>query len=256
MRTRVNVVMHGILVAVASLPAFGTAAAALQCESRTSTRAEVTVYSTAPQFSTAHGWELGTVIATLPPGSPVRVCESRQIGFLDKKEWRRILFDNSGKDVEGWIYGVGTLVSARRASGSLLASLFAPSVAYAQEPGSVADTALPDAGGLWLYYACAFLAICLGMAAKSAFDWLEQGGKLVVHDYLIRTIPPLLVSPMVFLSLSQLAEVRFDSGHSLIVVLCTAFQSGFFWQTVLVRSSTRTESAPALMPVTTSAAVP
>ena len=102
------------------------------------------------------------------------------------------------------------------------------------------------------------MAICLGMAAKSAFDRLQQGGELMVCDYLIRTLPALLVSPMVFLSLSQFADVRFDqNGHSFILALCTAFQSGFFWQTVLVRSTAAsTQSAPGLVRVAPSAAVP
>jgi len=95
------------------------------------------------------------------------------------------------------------------------------------------------------------------MAAKSAFDWLQQGGNLVAHDYLLRTLPSLLVSPMVFLSLSQFANVQFDQvGHGFIVSLCTAFQSGVFWQTVLVRSaSTTAHPAPGFLPASSSTAV-
>ncbi len=253
MTARTNLVTRAILFAIAGLPAFRTVAAAVQCESRSSTKVEVPVYSVVPQFSTARGWELGAVIATLPPGASVRICETRQVGFPgDKKEWRRIVFDRAGSETEGWIYGVGTLVSARRTGASTLASFFGPSIAYAQGPEKKAvETGLPGERGPWLFYAWAFLAICLGMAAKSTFDWLQQGGELMVGDYLIRTIPALLVSPMVFLSLSQFADVQFDpDGHSFIVALCTAFQSGFFWQTVLVRATAAsTQPAQRLVPV-------
>ena len=75
MRTRTILVTRAILFATAGLPAFRNVAAAIQCESRTSTKAEVPVYSAVPQFSTARGWELGPVIATLPPGARI-ICLS------------------------------------------------------------------------------------------------------------------------------------------------------------------------------------
>jgi hypothetical protein len=220
----------------------------------------VSVHSALPQFSTASGWELGPVIATLSRGTPVQVCETRSVGFPgDKKVWLLIRFEQAGRSSEGWIYGERTLASAGRVRGAILASFFLPAVAYAEDTAEDTGTeaGLPGTSSLWLFYGWAFLAICLGMAAKSAFDWLQQGGNLVPHDYLVRTLPPLLVSPMVFLSLSQLGNIQFGpDGHGFLVSLCTAFQSGFFWQTVLVRSTPATErSTSGLMPVSPTAAV-
>jgi hypothetical protein len=47
------------------------------------------------------------------------------------------------------------------------------------------------------------------------------------------TMVPLLVSPMVFLGFMQSASLKISGNGGFIVLLCLAFQSGFFWQTVL-----------------------
>jgi hypothetical protein len=223
----------------------------------------VSVHSTPPQFSTASGWELGPTIAKLPLGTTIHVCDSREIGFPGShKVWLLIHFDLPGQTLDGWIYGEGTLLSAGSGRPRIhagLLSFFTPELAYAEAPESAAapDEGLPGTPSRWPYYAWAFSAICLGMMAKSAFDWIQQAGGIVARDLLLRSVPALLVSPMVFLSLSQLANVQFAAdGQAFIVSLCTAFQSGFFWQTVLVRTASQgAQSTVGLVPAARSTAV-
>lgn len=258
MRTRVRVLAALAVFTAAGLRGAGSLAAQAQCDRPNTTRVQLTVHSAPPQFSTTHGWALGPEIATLAPGATVRVCEAMSVGFPgDKKDWVRIQFTAGGNSSEGWIYAERTLISAVVGLGRTGTPLFGPAVAYAQGPEGPADNGLPSQPGPWLFYGWAFLAICLGMAAKCTFDWLQQGRTFVMQDYLLRILPPLLVSPMVFLSLSQLADVQFDAeGHGFMVSLCTAFQSGFFWQTVLAPAKAPApqpdhdkRSGPALVPV-------
>jgi hypothetical protein len=262
MRTRQDL-LTAIVLTSTVLAAPGRAVAGVQCGQTKSTRVEVSVHSTPPQFSTASGWALGPTIAKLPLGATLQVCDSSEIGFPGgRKVWLRIEFDLSGQPSEGWIYGVGTLLSAgpvRPPVHAGLLSFFTPEVAYAQGPesGVAPDDGLPGTPSRWPFYAWAFSAICLGMMAKSAFDWVQQAGGIVARDLLLRSVPALLVSPMVFLSLSQLANVQFAAdGQAFIVSLCTAFQSGFFWQTVLVRTASQgAQSTVGLVPAVRATAV-
>lgn len=256
MRTRKHLLVNAIVFAVVALPVFGSVAAS-QCDVK-QTRAAVPVYATPPEFSTASGWVLGPrreALPTLLAGATVRVCESRSIGFLGwSRVWLRIRIElPSGESTEGWIYGDGAGIATRRTGASTYAALFGPAVAYAQATEAsltAPDSGLPD-GGIPLFRLWAFIGICFGMAAKGAFDRLQIGSDFVVHDYLLQTIPALLVSPIVFLGLTSLGEVHLAATPS-IVTFCVAFQSGFFWQTVLARapSPTAHRTSPSLIAAT------
>jgi len=82
-----------------------------------------------------------------------------------------------------------------------------------------------------------FVAVCVGMAAKGLFDWLEEPG-FAAAEYRRKTLRALLVSPIVFLGFTSLGNFDFGSAPlgTLLIYLCMAFQNGFFWQTVLVKA--------------------
>ncbi len=227
---------------IAALAAAGpgllaNASAEAQCSPAKRTSVTVPVYDTPPEFSTANGWFFGPQKLSLAAGVPIQVCASRGVGFLGgQKLWLYIHFAPQNGVSDGWIFGEGTVATTRRGGRSSLGALLGPAAAYAQGPGVAPEPqGLPADGTDLLSLFWAVIGILLGMAAKGAFDSLQAGGHLVVRDYLLRTTPALLISPMVFLSLAKISDIHLADAHGLIVAFCVAFQSGFFWQTVLVR---------------------
>src|SRR5262245_26401013 len=193
------------LVAVIGVSLCGSAAAAqAQCEAARHTVVAVPVYDRPPEFSTANGWVLGQVNATLPAGATIQVCERRRIGFvIGAKTWLFIRTD--GGSAAGWISAEA--VASTRTTSPTLAAWFGPTNLYAQTPGVSAGEPLGLPGvGRWLFQVWAFFGILLGMAAKTLFDPLQRGSVLVPRDCLIRAVPALLVSPMVFLTLTSLGD--------------------------------------------------
>jgi hypothetical protein len=90
-----------------------------------------------------------------------------------------------------------------------------------------------DDSALRVFYAMSFIAILIGMAAKTLVDVFESSGPMQRGQIVRETMVPLLVSPMVFLGFMQSASLKISGNGGFIVLLCLAFQSGFFWQTVL-----------------------
>ena len=190
------------------------------------------VHADVPKFSTAQGWVSGQVMARLPKGTPILICEERRVGFIGgQKLWLRIQF---GQGQEGWTFGEGTVTSALGGQGLLprAVSFLWPQEAYAQETPGVPPDTNPVA---WQFYVLVFGGVCLGMAAKALFDLLEHG-RLSLRLYGRKTLSSLLVAPMVLQGILQYGDLGIQGSTGLFAFLGMAFQNGFFWQTVLVKA--------------------
>lgn len=76
-----------------------------------------------------------------------------------------------------------------------------------------------------------FFCMIAGMAAKYFYDTIGSGNKLVFKKW--QLFKPMLISPIVFGTIYRST----DTSTSVILLLIFAFQNGFFWQTVLNKST-------------------
>ena len=81
----------------------------------------------------------------------------------------------------------------------------------------------PQAKNAW-YLLLVYLAMILGMVAKTFFDHFTKNLDLHLGNFLI----PLLVSPLVYGVVFNAAKSAADT----VTILIFGFQNGFFWQTV------------------------
>ncbi len=217
-----------------------SAAAAVPPSDSIKTTVALPVYNEPPRFLTGRGWVLGSQVATIPGQATVRVFERRSIGFfLWSTPWLRVRYDGPTGVVQGWVYG-GTVAVSGVGKNPLawLAALALPTPAFAEPapPAPRAAGGTPAAGqgtpASWPPYAMMFVAVCAGMAAKGLFDGFRAA------EYRRKTLRALLVSPMVLLAFSSLGDFDFGSAplRTLLIYLGMAFQNGFFWQTVLVKT--------------------
>ncbi len=86
-----------------------------------------------------------------------------------------------------------------------------------------------------------YFAMLLGMSAKFLYDGIVATGsnrrkklRLLKREL----FKPMLVSPMVFISIYGVA----DEKTSTVLLFLFSFQNGFFWQTVLNKSTPPTSS--------------
>jgi hypothetical protein len=226
----------GTSSAIAVIAAIGlliaTVSTALgQCAQSGRTRTETPVYDSKPVFSTGQGWRMGSVVTTLPPNTPVMICEITEVGVLfDKKSWALIQFDGQRT---GWaFFGHIDLTSSGMvptAPTGLVSAAYA--AAELPEPGN----GLPSSG-LFLLYLLMFFFVLSGMFGKVVFDEINNSQAFSLRNCLgVRNwLKAVIVAPIVFLTFLNTADVSATSGElGLLIMACLAFQNGFFWQTVL-----------------------
>jgi hypothetical protein len=188
-------------------------------------RNQLRVIDNPPIYSTSRGWQQGRVIATLPPGTTIYTCETKDVGFFSATErWVKIWW--SGRT--GWVHGANIDAAAR--AGRVIETSFVRA-AFAQEgaeppspPGPPLNTG-------------SFVAMLLGMLAKLIFEYSRSPFPLQPGLLLRQLLPPLVVSPIVFLGLINYIGIVLPSNGSLLMVYLFAFQNGFFWQDILAKVS-------------------
>ncbi len=78
------------------------------------------------------------------------------------------------------------------------------------------------------------------MLAKTILDIVRLAYPIGVRVLARQLIPPLLLSPVVFLGFVRSADFELNGDGSMLVVFLFAFQSGFFWQDVLAKAPAAT----------------
>ena len=228
-------------------------ASAQTCKEKAKATTDVPMYDRPPFFSTGTGWNYGQQVGIVRQGVAVYICRTTTVsfGFLSQ-QWHQIAYwDRQWR--YAWVpIGSIELVSRNDLSpsiGRLLQYILGVSeaVADAEPPpqGSLpppppsAESSLgagppPDAGAaLWLFYLVLFVAMIVGMIAKTVANVIQAERSATWKWYLRQGCIPLLVSPVVFLAFMQTADFASDGGtRSFVVLLLLAFQNGFFWQTV------------------------
>ncbi len=193
------------------------------CSQKLTTHSEIEVMDRPPLYSTQAGWQAGHRVASIPSGTTVFVCETKDVGFfLSKQRWLRIWRP------AGWIYEPSI-------SGATERNPFAVSLverAFAQGTPAIPPLVDPLTVG-------SFLAMVLGMCAKNTFDYFKKPFRLEFNSILRQFIPPLLVSPVLFLGLIKNVSIELSGDGSLLMIFLFAFQNGFFWQDVLSRAPGR-----------------
>jgi hypothetical protein len=205
------------------------------CDEHRTTIGNVNVYEDVPQFSTGRGWQLAPQIATLAPNEVVRVCKKKNVGFPASQTWLWIRFESDGEERQGWVrekllQDAGALDSGDTGARSVLPVAMLTSAA-ASSDDDAASLGPPSTAPL---AALLFVFMLLGMIAKGLFDQLNGEG-FQRKPFLRGMGISLLVSPMIFLALSKVADfsIGATSGSTgFIVYLFTGFQNGFCWQTL------------------------
>jgi hypothetical protein len=209
----------------------GGTARAEGCDERRTTTGTVNVYEDVPQFSTGKGWHLAPLIATLAPNAVVRVCGKKNVGFPTSQTWLWIRFESEGEERHGWarekvLQSAGAFDSGHSGAPPALAAAILTSADASSN--DAASLGRPSLVGLL------FVFMLLGMAAKGLFDQLNGEG-FQRKPFLRGMTISLLVSPMIFLALSKVADFSLVTGSgssAFVVYLFTGFQNGFCWQTL------------------------
>lgn len=246
------------LTAGAILLVLSSVADAQKCDQRGVVASATDVYERVPQFVTGRGWQ-GNRIASLPPSTQVYVCAERSADFgLSSKVWLQIAFKNSRGGKGEWAYGwilKEAVTAARIEPGySLFRVAFAddapaggrkvewdlgappPAPPAADSGQGVQGGGSTSLGDLTVLYAPLFIAMLLGMVAKTAVDCLDSANrKGALIEHIRNGSIAILVSPIVFLGFLQAGEFG-ASTQAFLVLWLLAFQNGFFWQTVLKRN--------------------
>lgn len=241
------------------------AATAQDCNVKAIVQRETPVFGQpASEFNTATGWVYKSPVAALALNVTVFICQERTVWFgVISQDWYNIAFWNNGQWQHGWV----VKQNLRRAAADQQSMSFAwiieqslsISSAHAQPPvisespppnadsaprppgsktlGSLSNT---EDSALASFYSVLFLCMVLGMLGKVVFDMLTDPGKF---DWKARSrsgVLPLILSPIVFLSIMKAADTTSSATlSSFIAVACTAFQNGFFWHTIFDRSGGR-----------------
>lgn len=225
---RIKIIMFFLALSVIII---STKAAQAECDRQVVIKFPVNVYENMPQYSTGKGWVLAKTIGTLPKGTTIWICKEQSVGLLlSQKRWLQIKFIKDGKEHFGWIPEEGLKVSSGIHTDSIKLALIG--MAYAQEKVDIPEAGVPSSQPIYLII---FIAICFGMVAKGLFDRLEYRA-FSFRAYMKKTIRAILVSPIVFMSMASAGDFPIQSTGSLLIFLCMAFQNGFFWQTVLVKT--------------------
>ncbi|MFZ1985242.1 MAG: hypothetical protein WAU91_12570 [Desulfatitalea sp.] len=221
-----------IAIAAVALLAATDWEAFAQCSQRGQTVVETIVYDRKPVFYTGKGWQMGGPVATLPPDTPVTICEEAEIGVLfDKKKWYRIQF---GAQASGWAFS-GHIRTSGGSSGAVSAPWSLLSAAHASDVSLPLEDGLPSNTKFYLYLTM-FLVTVIGMFGKAAFDEINSSEAFSLKKCLNgkNCIKAIIVAPIVFLTFLKTADFSSASGEAgFLIAVCLAFQNGFFWQTVL-----------------------
>jgi hypothetical protein len=165
--------------------------------------------------------------------------EERAVGFSGpKQKWLRVKWDS----IEGWVYGQNVGESQSKQFGPF-PGIFVSTANAQPLGGQPPPNPPPGAPPLNLY---SFIAMVLGIIAKNFYDVFGKGQDwaLTPKGFLIRLIPPLMISPVIFLFFIRVADFQVKESSGFIVLYLFAFQNGFFWQDLLARGGPQTKAAP------------
>jgi hypothetical protein len=218
-----------LVLALACLPSLTRA----QCSLVAHTAAETTVHAGVPTLSTRAGWRPGEIIATLPHGAEVHVCQARKVGQfgIGMRDWLRIQFDGG---ISGWVYlGTTDMVAARSANRSF--ALIPEAIARDRPGTSRTDDGLPWYGRGWVLMLSVGFVV-LGIATRQVFD---ANGPVPLRDRLRLDAcrRALIAGPLAIVTVLLIGDFTLNSEMATLVCLLIAFQSGFFWQALLGRPS-------------------
>ncbi len=248
------------VVVMVLLPGEPKSAEAQACTRKARAVRTTPLYAQAPRFITGRGLVYGSQVATLPQGVLVYICDQTTVGFgFSSRIWYRagywvnkawgyawVLADDV--KMEGALqflnprWGVFIASAAAGSPPALTAQPAAPpgaASATAPPPGATPPDELPgaapkrDESALVELYVYGFVLLVAGMVAKTLFDFLEKPEPVRLRRLARQAIIPLLVSPMVFLGFMQSASLTVENRAGFVVLLLLAFQSGFFWHTVI-----------------------
>jgi hypothetical protein len=224
-----------------------TAIAQNTCEKPGTLIRETALYDHPPQFRTGGGWQYGKKLATVKAGEKIWICEEKAIGFaFSTQHWLQIGYRKGNSWFYGWVYGADVKFNTafgaphdREPAFSFFASVYAqePPVESAPAPRPPLQP-IPDSPPaplvLWptALDLFTFLAMVVGMAAKSVVDLLDSWSTAELRAEIRKAIIPLFVSPIVYLSLIKSADFNITSNREFLTLMFLAFQNGFFWQTV------------------------
>lgn len=113
-----------------------------------------------------------------------------------------------------------------------------PPILPPPKPGNGSTDSPPETANLGdqaVLYGPLFIAMLLGMLAKALFDMLDDS-KPSWRSHLRHGAMAIVISPIVFLGFITAGQFN-SSSQTFLVLALFAFQNGFFWQTVLKRSS-------------------
>lgn len=244
---------------------------AQQCKDRGVITSDAHVYQHPPRYVTGVGWQ-GNRTGFLTPGTQIYICTERRLDFgLFKKIWSQIAYRESNNWRYGWILKDNWKVWSgmnRRPGNSVLIGHVLIAMAYADDspatktvdanwtipidppPQKDGETVSAEGnigaiawGDLVMLYAPFFVAMLIGMIAKTIVDYLDGWDKATLWMHLRNGVTSVLVSPIVFLGFLTAGQFS-TSKQTFIVLLLLAFQNGFFWQTVLKKESRAQPSAP------------
>ena len=219
-----------LVLALACLPALSRA----QCGLVAHTRVQASVHNSVPNLSTRSGWRPGDVIATLPPGADLRVCQTRKVGQfgIGTRTWLRIQFDGG---ISGWIFlGATDLASTRIATRGF--SLIPEAIARERTDGSNSDDGLPWYGRGWILMLSVGFVV-LGIATRQAVD---MKGAVPLHRRLRLWDAgrrALMAGPLAIVMVLLIGDFTLNGEAATLACLLIAFQSGYFWQVLLGRPS-------------------
>ncbi len=210
-----------LVLVLAGLPSMARA----QCGLVAHTVVETPIHSGVPTLSTRAGWRLGEVIASLPVGSEIHVCQTRKVGQfgIGTRTWLRVQFDGG---ISGWAYLGATDMSPPRTAFGF--SLISQAMAADPAMSNRAD-GLPWHGGGWILMLSAAFVV-LGIATRQAFE----GKRHRLHVESCKRA--LTVGPLAIVIVLLIGDFTLNSEMATLVCLLIAFQSGFFWQVLLGRS--------------------
>jgi hypothetical protein len=228
------------------------------CNKKGIVNKDTKIYDKAPEVITGRGLVYGKEVGALKNGITIYICQEVTIGFgFSTQLWYHIAYWNnewsfawvSADDIRiastqilPWIEYKFALISqawAETSSETRLSSQVTPT----SPPPEQAPPSLPhtgdsgtevSSGPLIELYIWLFTSMVIGMVAKGLYDTINSTEISTIKDHLRGIVAPILVSPMVFLSLMQYAEVIVNQ-QKFIVLLFLAFQNGFFWKTLLDR---------------------
>ncbi|QSX73532.1 hypothetical protein HIV01_009680 [Lysobacter arenosi] len=216
-----------LVLVLACLPSLARA----QCGLVAHTVVETTVHSGVPTLSTRAGWRLGDVIASLPAGSEIHVCQTRKVGQfgIGTRTWLRVQFDGG---ISGWAYLGATDMSAPRTAFGGFA-LIPQAMAGGKSAESNSADGLPWHGGGWILMLSAAFVV-LGIATRQVFD--RNTGLPPRQRLRIEACKrALTVGPLAMVVVLLIGDFTLNGETATLVCLLIAFQSGFFWQVLLGR---------------------